>query len=221
MSELEHAKLDHLRPTDLPARLAAQLEEKLPADHARRRFAPQLAYGRHQGPAPAGARKAAVAILLFPQDDEWFLPITLRPPQMTRHANQLSLPGGAVDAGESDFQCALRELQEELAVDRHDVHLIGPLSPLYVFASNFAVTPWLLHTVRRPAFHPDRKEVAEMIEVPLRALCSPENCGQHTIRRGALQFSAPHIEYAGHLIWGATCMILGELLALFERVERL
>ena len=207
-------------PPDLPARLAAQLEEELPAGPARRRFAPQLAYGRHHGPPSAGARHAAVAILLYPQHDQWYLPITLRPAQMKRHANQLSLPGGAVDSGESDFQCALRELHEELAVDRHEVHLIAPLAPLYVFASNFSVVPWLLHAERRPEFQPDRREVAEMIEIPLQALCSPKSIGRHSIARGGLHFSTPHIEYAGHRIWGATCMILGELIDLCGRIGR-
>ena len=205
-------------PPDLPARLAAQLEEEPAAVSSRRRFAPRLAYGRHHGPPPAGARHAAVAILLFPHHDQWYLPITLRPLQMKRHANQLSLPGGAVDAGESDLQCALRELHEELAVDRQDVHLIGPLAPLYVFASHFSVAPWLLYAKRRPNLRPDPREVAEMIEVPLRALCTPASIGSHLITRGGLSFTAPHIEHAGHRIWGATCMILAELVAICERI---
>src|SRR5687768_9711616 len=111
---------------DLPARLSQLLREgTLPGRAAQAKFEPQLSYGRHFGPAPDNARLAAVMILLFPDGEDWRLPLVLRPVSLTAHGGQIGLPGGAVDPGESSDQAALRELTEELGVGAEGVELLG------------------------------------------------------------------------------------------------
>src|SRR5436190_4149358 len=99
---------------DLPLRLAAVLHAGPLSGSQRNRMSPELSYGRHAGPAPHTARHAAVVLLLFRRDGKWHLPLTERPDTLTRHAGQISLPGGVVDTGESSTEAALRELNEEL-----------------------------------------------------------------------------------------------------------
>ena len=66
--------------SDLPTRLAEYLRRgQLPGRAAQARFEPQLSYGRHFGPVPDDARKAAVMMLLFPDAGDWRLPLVLRP----------------------------------------------------------------------------------------------------------------------------------------------
>jgi len=203
----------------LPDLLEARLAEPLPGAAAQRSFEADLAYGRHAGPAPSDARRAAVMILLYPHQGQWHVPLTLRPPGLANHAGQVCFPGGAAHAHEQSDAAALRELQEELAVEAGDVRLLGRLSELYLFNSNFLVTPWLGCCEKRPDFVPCPDEVAQLLEIPLAHLQDPANRAIHRQRQRAVSFSAPAFVCDGCQIWGATAMILAELLALVDSSE--
>jgi 8-oxo-dGTP pyrophosphatase MutT (NUDIX family) len=181
---------------------------------------PDLAFGRHFDPPSHDTRRAAVAILVYPHDGRSCVPLTLRPDYMPVHAGQVCLPGGLVDAGESNETAALRELEEELGVPPADVEVVGPLSPIHVFGTRFYIEPWLLVAAARPTFHPSEFEVAELLEVPLESLADPANRGRHPREtRGVVQ-SVPHFLFGGHRIWGATAMILAEFVAFWrEAIE--
>ncbi|HEY2841833.1 MAG TPA: CoA pyrophosphatase [Pirellulales bacterium] len=196
--------------------LVARLKGAMPPKESRARFAPALSHGRHFGPAPATARDASVIILLYHADGEWRLPLTLRPETMLAHAGQISLPGGEVEPGETSSEAALRELEEELGVTATSVSILGSLSPLYVFVSNFWVTPWVAVAPAPVTFRPNADEVAEVLEASLAHLADPRNHGVGQYRRGDLEFSAPHFSWKDHRIWGATAMILGELTAILH-----
>ena len=172
--------------------------------------------GRHRGPAAPDYRAAAVIALLYFWREQWYLPFLLRPAWMTSHAGQISLPGGATDAGETAEQCALRELGEELGVTNQQVRVLGRLSPICVFASNFCVTPFVAACSSRPDFHPNRDEVEHLFELPLEYLLDPVRYGSCLIRRGGLQFRAPGILVGKRRIWGATGVILDELLPVLD-----
>lgn len=191
------------------------LDSPLPGRRAHMRFAADLSYGRHYGPAAWNARAAAVMILLYPTQGRWYLPLTVRPINMEEHAGQISLPGGSTENNESSSQTALRELHEELAVSPDGVELLGKLSPIYLFVSNYQVQPWVGFVPGRPLFAPHKAEVAELLEVPIDVLADPRNHGRHTLRRGNYEFSAPDIQFRQHRIWGATAMMLGELISLW------
>ncbi|HEY6563942.1 MAG TPA: NUDIX domain-containing protein, partial [Pirellulaceae bacterium] len=129
--------------TDLvfPETLRHRLEQPLPGRWARERFAPALSHGRHFGPSLATTRSAAVMILLCRRGDAWSLPLTKRPEGLRHHGGQISLPGGAAEAGESAEQTSRRELAEELGIDLALVHDVGRLSTSYLFISDFQVSP--------------------------------------------------------------------------------
>ncbi len=203
---------------DLPELLAERLQRPLPDDAARRRLEPELSFGRHFHRPPASARPAAVLMLLCRADDSWRMPLVLRPATMSVHADQICLPGGSVDPGESSREAALRELQEELGAPQSQVNVLGALSPLYLFNSGFAITPWLAAARRMPHFRPSRAEVAQLLQPTLEQLLDPACLGRVHIQRGPLEFSAPCFRWQGHSIWGATSMMLAELLELVREV---
>lgn len=215
MDKLNSATVQPL-PEDLPRRLANRLEQPLLGRRAVSSFAPELSYGRHQGPAPSSARPAAVLLLLYPHQGEWHVPLMVRPETMVDHAGQVSLPGGVIEPGESSAACALREWEEELGAPREGIELLGALTPLLVFISNFHVTCWVATMATRPVMCPNPAEVAEVIELPLAVLLDRAAHATHTIKRRSLEFRAPHLAYGQHKIWGATHILLGELACLLE-----
>jgi 8-oxo-dGTP pyrophosphatase MutT (NUDIX family) len=160
-----------------------------------------------------------VLILLYRHEGVWKIPFTLRPQHLAAHAGQVSFPGGSEEAGETSEQCALREWTEELGPPQTQFEWLGQLPQLYVFNSNFRVTPCLAFSSRRPAFAASPAEVERVLEVPLAHLCDPGNAGAHWIRHGAVAFRTPHIAFRQDRIWGATAIMLGELLTRLRQIE--
>jgi 8-oxo-dGTP pyrophosphatase MutT (NUDIX family) len=201
---------------ELPEWLAARLSQPLPGPMVGSRFEPRPRPWRHYDVAPREARPAAVLLLLYPHEDRWHLPLTLRPTHLGAHAGQVSLPGGAVEPGETTAAAALREFHEELGDDGQPIDLLGALSPLYVEASNYVVAPWVAVAPSRPRFVANPEEVEEVLEVPLAHLLGPAHFGSHVRQHQDRDYDAPHFLCQSHRIWGATCMILGEFVTVLE-----
>jgi len=202
----------------LPELLARRLAEPLAGPAVGTRFEPAPRLGRPYDAFPPDARQAAVLLLLYPHEGRWHVPLTLRHSGLADHAGQVSLPGGAVEPGESSGRAAVREFREELGAAESDVELSGRLSPIYVHASNFRVEPWVGVARKRPRLVPNPLEVAELLEVPLAELVDPRNLASHQRHLEGRPYTAPHIQWRSHRIWGATCLILGQLVLLLEEM---
>ena len=204
---------------DLPGLLARRLALPLRRLGSQPLFAPELSYGRHAMPPLPDTRPAAVLILLYPHRDEWMLPLTVRPPTLSAHAGQISLPGGSAHADETCERAALRECEEELGVPAGYLTVLGRLTPLFVYNSNYYVTPCVASMANRPEFRPNPAEVADLLELPVRELANPDRWGEHWIHRRAVRFRAPHLFWNGRRIWGATRMILAEFAAVVSELS--
>jgi 8-oxo-dGTP pyrophosphatase MutT (NUDIX family) len=183
----------------------------------RTQYAPELSYGRHFGPSLIEMRHGAVLVLFHPGPADWNLTLTVRTSHLSAHAGQVSFPGGRIESGESPEQAALREYEEELG-SPGDCALIGRLPDVNVYASNFLVTPVVALATDTLIYRPNPDEVAGVIELSLTSLADRTRRGRHEIVRGPLRFHTPHLHVAGRNVWGATWIILGELL---ERLEAL
>jgi 8-oxo-dGTP pyrophosphatase MutT (NUDIX family) len=205
---------------DLPAQLAAAVAAPRPRSTRPSRMAPELSYGRHAGPAPLGARAAAVILALFRRHGRWYLPITKRPAALVRHGGQVSLPGGVIEPGETSEQAAVRELREELGFDG-PVEILGQLADCYVFATNFIIPPGLAAIRGEPNWHPEPREVEQLVELPIDLLLplppgvdggrASQSISTTILHRGPLSFRAPCYRTGETCIWGATSVILSEL----------
>jgi 8-oxo-dGTP pyrophosphatase MutT (NUDIX family) len=206
----------------LPELLAARLSEPLPGPAIGPRFELEFPSHRkgHYDPPPCDARAAAVLILLYPHEDRWHIPLTLRPAHLPDHAGQISLPGGAIEAGESSVAAAIREFHEELGAVGLEIQRLGRLSSIYVQVSNFRVDPWVGVAQRRPDWVPNPVEVERLLEIPLEHLRDPANLGCHDRHHGDSCYRAPHFLWRTDRIWGATCTILGELVTVLEDLAR-
>jgi 8-oxo-dGTP pyrophosphatase MutT (NUDIX family) len=200
---------------DLEKFLRERLIHPLPGVDAHLRLAPKPKRpGWKPGVIPDDARRAAALILLYPIDDRVHLPLTVRHRTLPHHPGQISLPGGRINAGEAPLTAALREAREEIGVDPTDVRVVGALTPFFILVSNFVIEPFIGISDTRPDFQLDAREVETLIEVPLDELRDPSRVkwGQRT-REGFL-VDFPYFDVAGQQVWGATAMILAELIAL-------
>jgi 8-oxo-dGTP pyrophosphatase MutT (NUDIX family) len=195
----------------LADRIEARLRKPAPGRAVQEPCAFEMSFGRHFGPVRQDARPAAVMVLFFRQSGEWRLPLIVRPPQSLHHANQVSLPGGAIESGEEPAQAALRELEEELGVRREIVRVLGSLSPLYVFSSNHYVMPIVGYLSDEPQFEINSLEVARLLEVPVEHFLEPANLRRIERRESGVPARAAAYLWDREEIWGATCMILAEV----------
>lgn len=209
--EAEQRIRAYLQRTDRrgPARVVA----------AHRRWAHRLSYGRHAGPAAWNHRSAAVMVILSRGEHGWFIPLIVRPTTMRAHAGQVAFPGGSRHVDETAYECAVRETREELGVEPNCYRVLGPLSPISIYVSNFLVEPWLAVAESGLALDPNPAEVAEVLEFPAAQLTDPSCYGEHRIERFGVDFQTPHLGYQNWRIWGATCSILGELRDLLDEVD--
>lgn len=160
-------------------------------------------------------REAGVLALLFPVDDVPTLLLTVRRPDLKQHAGQVSFPGGRREPHETLREAALREAHEEVGLAPASVDVLGRLTPLYIPPSNFCVYPFV-GAVHVPAtFRPQDTEVAAVLYAPLPHLLDPATRRREPWMLRGREIEVPYLDVEGHKVWGATAMMLAELLALF------
>lgn len=140
--------------------------------------------------------------------------LTRRTDSLDNHRGQISLPGGSMDPSEDAIAAALREAHEELAIDPARVEVLGKLSPLYIPPSGFCIFPVVAYTPERPAFAPSPTEVAEVLEVSLDHLLDPATRQEEIWPIRGENVRVPFYTVDHHKVWGATAMVLCELLTL-------
>lgn len=158
--------------------------------------------------------RAGVLLLLYPWQGRLHVVLTRRTAKVAHHQAQISFPGGHQDSHESILGAALRETQEELDVAPSLVRVLGELTPLYVPPSNYCIYPVVAAAESRPDFRPSPDEVAEVLEIPIDHLLDVRNIRQEVWPLRGLDVKVPFFLFQGHKIWGATAMIMAELLDL-------
>ncbi len=136
--------------------------------------------------------------------------LTQRPRDMRDHPGQVAFPGGKIDPGEDAITAALREAEEELALPRDAVRVIGP-SDEYRTGTGFCVTPVLSVVPPDLELVPSPNEVEAWFEPPLEMLLTKENWTTNEVFwRGAMR-QYLEMDYEGFRIWGVTAAILANL----------
>lgn len=195
------------------------LSRPLPGLDAQLKMSPQPRPGSVSNLAlPSDCREGGVLILLYSRAERLHFVLTQRTQTVRSHKGQISLPGGKREGNESLIQTALRETCEEVGVSLNGTDVIGRLSALYVPPSHYCIHPFVAHRRSPPTFRLDPAEVAAILEVPLATLLDP------SIRK-VEHWSNPHFDFPrrvpffdikGQVVWGATAMILSELVTLLE-----
>lgn len=168
---------------------------------------------------PGQPRIGAVVCLLYPAHDDLRVVLTKRPQTLKNHSGQVSFPGGRVDAGETHQQAAVRELWEEVGVTADHITVLGKLTPLYIYPSDFEVYPFVAWSPARPTYTPNPAEVEQIIEPTLTQLSDLANWQTHQREINDHTFDVPQIDVDGTIVWGATAMMLAEWLGRWQHVN--
>ncbi|MGH6616409.1 CoA pyrophosphatase [Sphingomonas sp.] len=172
-----------------------------------------LLTGDHRDPdldSAAATARAAVLIPVTDRTDPGVI-LTQRPDTMRRHAGQIAFPGGRIDSGDADaIAAALREAEEEIALPRANVTVIG-MADRYRTVTGFDVTPVIGVVPPDLVLVPNAAEVADVFEVPLGYLLESANHVEATTEWQGRNRHYYEINWNGRRIWGATAAIIVNL----------
>jgi len=207
-------------------KLSREIQKDLPGFSAQKLMAPP---GRKKTDSYLAKniipKKSAVLILLYPLENPFSVRtvLILRPEKSGgNHGGQISFPGGGIDDTDKNMSdTALRETEEEIGIDRSQVTLLGELSPLYIPVSNFLVHPFVGTLSSIPMFKIHPAEVSELLEVELNELlsCKNQKTAERFMKAKGSVSEVPCYEINGKIIWGATAMIIAELMEIVRRMS--
>ena len=156
-----------------------------------------------------GHKDAAVLVPLY--REPLTAVFTERRGDLSRHAGEISFPGGRQDHPEEDLrQTALREAHEEIGLDPSGVELMGALPPVGTFVTGYRIFPFVGLIEPGQRWRPQATEVEQVLEFTLADLIQGHEM-QRLIRKG-VPIKTPTYTVDDHLVWGATARIVQSLL---------
>lgn len=171
---------------------------------------PDLEAALRADPPP---RASAVLVLIYGKDEAAHTLLMKRPAYEGVHSGQMAFPGGRQEPEDPDLlSTALREFREETGATA-EAEVLGALTPVYIPPSRSLVTPFVAVAAQAGPFAPDPREVDHLVEAPLKLLLRDDivkRSQQHIAMLGRT-VEIPYFDVQGHVVWGATAMMLAEL----------
>lgn len=162
--------------------------------------------------------KAAVLIAIT-NDEKPNIILTQRPKWLRAHAGQIAFPGGKMDADDIDIRhTALREAQEELAIEAKHVDIIATC-PEYRTSSGYRITPIIGIIPHDINIKPNPNEVETWFNAPMSFLLNPENLQEKTAIWNGKQRRYYDMQWQNYRIWGITAGIIANVALAIKEYE--
>jgi 8-oxo-dGTP pyrophosphatase MutT (NUDIX family) len=163
-----------------------------------------------------GDRLAAVLALLVGTDDPELV-FTERAAMLSRHAGEMSFPGGLEEPADADLRAtALRETAEELGIEVPPAAVLGALPPIHTSVSGILVTPFVAVLPDLPPLVVSDAEIARVVRVPVRILAAIEE--ERVLREEhGMTWRGWWYVNGDTTVWGATGFMVHALLELIRK----
>jgi 8-oxo-dGTP pyrophosphatase MutT (NUDIX family) len=202
--------------------LKHKLSKPLPGKVAHLKMAPasraqELAESKDNVP---NAKKSAVMILFFHEEDTLKMIVIRRSVYVGIHSGQIAFPGGRYEEEDEEVRTtALREIEEEIGISADKIEILGRLSDIYVPPSNFLISVFVGYLAEKPAYKIAEREVDEVIEIPFADFFKSDLIKEKDFYVGSLKAAknAPYYDVTNAEIWGASAMVVSELLEMLAR----
>ena len=207
---------------DFQTKLALELQKPLPGIESQLKLAPYARATRKMAQdIDVEPKLSAVLALLFPKNNEPHVLLTLRNSYNGVHSKQISFPGGKREEFDNSFeQTALRETEEEVGISPESIQVIGQLTEVHIPPSRFLVHPFVGTCSAHPLYRPDSTEVSEIIECPISQLLDDSIIKEKEIfvTTTQLKMKTKYFDVNGHVVWGATAIMLSELKDIIKQI---
>lgn len=160
------------------------------------------------------SKKAAVIALFYPDGLQVTkLMLILRKTYKGVHSAQVGFPGGRWEDTDATLKhTALRETEEEVGVPVSDIEVLREMTEIYIPPSNFTVHPFFGIAHKTPMFVKQDDEVEDLIEVTVADFMDDSAMNTATVMTSLeKEVSVPAFILNGHVVWGATAMMLIEI----------
>jgi len=164
-------------------------------------------------------KPSAVLVLFYPDHQQVKFVLIERATYNGIHSGQIAFPGGQYEPTDPNLKTtALREAKEEVGISPGQVQIIGELTKMYIPPSHFDVYPFVGFITEKPDFQVDNTETREVVAVRLEDFLNPASQTVKTIHhRTGKEIEVPCFYLNNKIVWGATAMILSELLAVIKK----
>jgi 8-oxo-dGTP pyrophosphatase MutT (NUDIX family) len=164
-------------------------------------------------PDVPGERAAAVLVPVITGGEPRVV-FTRRTDTLSRHAGEISFPGGLADPGETPVTTALRETQEELGLPAEAVEVLGTFGTFHTRVLGTVIVPVVGLLASEPEFRPNAAEIERVMVEPLASL-GPLGRESEFEWEGRT-YPTYVFDTPGQVIWGATARILRGFLDALE-----
>ncbi|PWK17264.1 NUDIX hydrolase [Xanthomarina spongicola] len=194
----------------------------LPAETSQLKMSPPFreALQERQKHMIKDAKRAGVMALFYPNNEQTYLVLILRKTYKGVHSAQVGFPGGKLEEADASIEAAaVRETFEEVGVPENCIEVLRQLTQVYIPPSNFFVQPFIGISRMTPSFIKQDDEVEDILEITLQDFINDINVVQKKVatsyNRDVL---VPAFNLNGHIVWGATAMMLSEIKDLLKQV---
>ena len=157
------------------------------------------------------ARKSAIAIIIYKENNELKLILTERSNQLKNHAGEISFPGGTYDFEDLNlFGTAIRETKEELNIDLNKNEYIGQLNDVWTL-TGYIIRPFVFYINKPISYNYNSDEIQSVLDIPLSFFREKTNKTHSLITYQKRKWNSYIYNYKGHKVWGATANILNSL----------
>jgi 8-oxo-dGTP pyrophosphatase MutT (NUDIX family) len=171
--------------------------------------------------AVKNANRAGVMALFYPDESKQTkLVLILRHTYKGVHSAQISFPGGKFETEDNSLKnTAIRETYEEIGIPQQNIEVLKQLTEVYIPPSNFYVQPFFGIVKNTPNFIIQDKEVKALVEVSLRHFMDDNNVVTKVVESSYnMKVEVPAFLLNGHIVWGATAMMLSEIKDLLKEL---